>query len=86
MEQKNTYYERNKVERRAYQRAYYLANRKAILRKMQLWSELDPEKAAKVRAYQRKYYTKNREAILAQKRERYGESKSGIRKDIPVGM
>ena len=52
MEQESTYYERNKIARRAYQRAYYLANRKAILRKAQLRSELEPEKAEKAKKYQ----------------------------------
>lgn len=71
MEQESTYYERNKIARRAYQRAYYLANRKAILRKAQLRSELEPEKAEKAKKYQRKYYFENRKAILEEKKQRY---------------
>jgi hypothetical protein len=71
MDDPQSYYERNKAARRAYQREYYLKNRNTILRKAQLRSELEPEKAAKAKKYQRKYYFENREAILLDKKQKY---------------
>lgn len=87
MDKPDTYYTRNKQARRAYQRAYYEANRKAILRQAQLRSELEPEKAEKIRVYQKSYYLKNREAILARKREKYLEDRypvAGVKQQDPV--
>lgn len=76
MDEQQSYYERNKQARREYQRDYYLKNRKSILRKAQLRSELEPEKAEKAKKYQRKYYFENREAILAEKKQKYLKKKA----------
>ena len=62
-----SYYERNKVEAKRYQKAYYWRNREQILNKRQHERDEDPEVSCKNRAYQRAYYEKNRDQILAKR-------------------
>jgi hypothetical protein len=71
MEEEKSYYERNKEARKAYQKTYYDANKASILRRKELKTELEPEKAEALREYQRKYYLENRKRLLDMKRKRY---------------
>lgn len=80
MDQKQSYYERNKEARKAYQRAYYKENREVIARKRELDEVLAPEKLDKLREYSRKYYLENRTRILAAKKRQY-HAKRGRKMD-----
>lgn len=73
---KDSYYERNKEARKAYQREYYRNNRQRILRKLELTRHLEPEKVEAQRKYNRDYYLANREKILAKRREKYQAKKA----------
>lgn len=58
----------NKEKERAYQRAYYLANREKILKRQRELNVL-PEKAAELAVRSRAHYLANREKILERQRE-----------------
>lgn len=68
---KPSYYERNREERRAYQREYYQRNKLELSRQRELEKVVDPD------AYERRikraqaYYREHREELLKQRRERY---------------
>jgi predicted PP-loop superfamily ATPase len=76
MSDKQSYYERFKEERKAYQKAYYDKNKESLKRKKELDASLKPEKLEKVRDYQHNYYLTNRQKLLERKRLRYLERKS----------
>ena len=76
MSDKESYYERFKEERKAYQKAYYTKNKESLKRKKELDASLKPEKLEKVRDYQRNYYLTHRQKLLERKRLRYLEEKS----------
>tara|TARA_Y100000004_G_C8807934_1_gene366297 strand:+ start:237 stop:545 length:309 start_codon:yes stop_codon:yes gene_type:complete len=71
-----SYYERNKEARCAYQREYYKANKERINKKRQIDEAVDPEKAKKRLEYNRAYYRKNRKRLLAERAKRYRELKA----------
>ena len=66
-EKKHQYYLKNKEARKEYQRAYYAANKRKILKKRELDLLADPELAEKKRAYNRAYYLKNRARLKARR-------------------
>jgi len=72
-----SYYNRNKDTRKAYQKAYYEANKERMRRKKELDSVLQPEKLKKVQDYQRQYYLKNRQKLLEKRRHRYQTEQKG---------
>ena len=72
----NNYYSRNKEARKAYQKAYYEAQKDVLRRKRELSAELNPEKQDKIRKYQREYYLTHRQNLLERKRLRYEAAKS----------
>lgn len=76
MSDQQSYYERFKEERKAYQKAYYTKNKEALKRKKELDASLKPEKLEKVRSYQHEYYLKNRQKLLERKRLRYLSEKN----------
>lgn len=66
-EKKHQYYLKNKEARKEYQRAYYAANKRKILKKRELDLLADPELVEKKRAYNRAYYLKNRARLKARR-------------------
>lgn len=62
-----TYYEKNRVAAKRYQKEYYWKNRELILEKQRKKKEEDPDQTSKSRAYQSAYYEKNRGQILAKR-------------------
>ena len=71
-----SYYERNKEARCAYQREYYKSNKARINRKRQIDESTDPEKICRRLDYNRAYYRKHRKRLLAERAERYQELKT----------
>jgi|TARA_Y100000996_G_C21993402_1_gene425575 hypothetical protein len=71
-----SYYERNKEARCAYQREYYKSNKARINKKRQIDEAVDPEKAKKRLEYNRAYYRKNRKRLLEERAKRYRELKA----------
>lgn len=76
MSDPQSYYERFKEERKAYQKAYYDKNKESLKRKKELDASLNPEKLEKQRKYQHEYYLKNRQKLLERKRLRYLSEKN----------
>lgn len=58
--------------RRAYQRAYYAANRERALANMKRWHDANRESVA---AYQRRYWEGNRDRLSEYRRDWYNENK-----------
>lgn len=77
MNEDESYYKRNKDARKAYQKAYYEANKERMKRKKELDSVLKPEKLKKVQDYQRQYYLNNRQKLLEKRRYRYQTEQKG---------
>ena len=75
-----SYYERNKEARCAYQREYYKANKERINKKRQIDEAVDPEKAEKRLEYNRAYYRKNRKRLLAERAKRYRELRPSVKR------
>lgn len=71
-----TYYERNKKARCAYQREYYKSNKARINKKRQIDEAVDPEKTKKRLEYNRAYYRKNKKRLLEERAKRYRELKA----------
>ena len=71
-----SYYERNKEARCAYQREYYKNNKNRINKKRQIDESTDPEKAKRRLAYNKAYYRKHRQRLLAERANRYRELKA----------
>ena len=59
-----SYYERNREARCAYQREYYKQNKDKINKKRQIDEASDPEKIKKRLDYNKEYYRKNRKKLL----------------------
>jgi hypothetical protein len=78
---KESYYERNKEARCAYQREYYKTNKDRINRKRQIDETTDPEKTERRLSYNHTYYRKHRKRLLAMRAERYRKMKSLQNKD-----
>ena len=70
-----SYYERNREARCAYQREYYKQNKNKINQKRLLDEASDPEKIKKRLDYNKEYYRKNRKKLLAERAKRYQEIK-----------
>lgn len=70
-----SYYERNREARCAYQREYYKQNKDKINKKRQIDEASDPEKIKKRLDYNKEYYRKNRKKLLAERAKRYQEIK-----------
>lgn len=68
-----SYYERNREARCAYQREYYKSNKDRINRRREIDEATDPEKTDIRLAYNRNYYRKNRKRLLAARAKRYRE-------------
>tara|TARA_R110002020_G_scaffold78372_3_gene197112 strand:- start:2025 stop:2312 length:288 start_codon:yes stop_codon:yes gene_type:complete len=71
-----SYYERNKEARCAYQREYYKNNKDRINRKRQIDEATDPEKTHRRLSYNRAYYRKHRKRLLEERAKRYRELKA----------
>jgi len=76
-----SYYERNKEARCAYQREYYKSNKAKINRKRQIDEVTDPDKTERRLAYNRAYYQKHRKRLLGMRAERYRKMKTLQNKD-----
>jgi len=70
-----SYYERNREARCAYQREYYKQNKNKINQKRHLDEASDPDKVKKRLDYNKEYYRKNRKKLLAERAKRYQEIK-----------
>ena len=68
MPHEESYYDRNKEARKAYQRAYYAERKEHFRRKRELEGVAFPEKASRLQDYQHSYYLKNRVRLLEAKR------------------
>ena len=75
MNNSDSYYNRFKEERKAYQKTYYDEHKELLRRKKELDAQLRPEKTEHVRNYQRNYYLTNRQKLLERKRLRYIQDK-----------
>lgn len=71
-----SYYERNREARCAYQREYYKNNKDRINRKRQIDEATDPEKIHRRLDYNRAYYRKHKKRLLAERAKRYRELKA----------
>jgi len=74
MPTEQSYYDRNKEARKAYQKTYYAERQGELRRKRELEPLLHPDKYEKKRAYQREYYLTFRAKLLSNKRIRYRDS------------
>tara|TARA_R100000231_G_scaffold41281_1_gene36069 strand:+ start:260 stop:511 length:252 start_codon:yes stop_codon:yes gene_type:complete len=66
---KESYYERNRRQRLAYQKAYYWKNKEGIKEKRKNKEKNDPEEIQRKREYAAAYYRKNRERIFKKRAE-----------------
>ncbi len=78
---KESYYERNREARCAYQREYYKNNKENINKKRQIDEAIDPEKIERRLRYNRDYYKKHRKRLLGMRAERYKKLKRLRNKD-----
>jgi hypothetical protein len=77
MSEEQSYYDRHKEERRAYQRAYYKEHKQTLRRKQEVEDVLEPEKREQRLSYQRAYYFANRQRLLAARRDRQARKGRG---------
>ena len=70
-----SYYERNREARCAYQREYYKRDKRKINQKRLLDEASNPDKVKKRLEYNKEYYRKNRKKLLAERAKRYQEIK-----------
>ena len=66
---KESYYERNRRQRLAYQKAYYWKNKEKIIERRKNKEKNDPEEIRKKKEYAATYYRKNRERIFKKRAE-----------------
>ena len=66
---KESYYERNRRQRLAYQKSYYWRNKEKIIEKRKNKEKNDPEEIRKKKEYAAAYYRKNRERIFKKRAE-----------------
>jgi hypothetical protein len=78
---KESYYERNREARCAYQRAYYKKNKQKINKKREIDEAVDPKKIERRLKYNRDYYRKHRKRLLRMRADRYRKLKSLQNKD-----
>jgi hypothetical protein len=68
---KESYYQRHREARKAYQKEYYQLVKEQMRRNREVDKEVRPEVVEAKAAYQSAYYRKNRNRLLARKREAY---------------
>ena len=72
-----SYYERHREKRKAYQKAYYDTVKEQLRRNREVDKAVRPEVVESRATYQDSYYRKNRDRLLARKREAYAIKKAG---------
>ena len=86
---KESYYERNRRQRLAYQKAYYWKNKEKIIEKRKNKEKNDPKEIQKKKDYAASYYRKNRERIFKKraetKRRRLSNQKWAVRSSFAHG-
>ena len=71
-----SYYQRHRDARKAYQKAYYESVKEQLRRNREVDKAVRPEAVEARAAYQDTYYRKNRDRLLARKREAYARKKN----------
>ena len=71
-----TYYQKNREARRAYQKEYYKLHAELIKRKRELEIVLDPEKVDARKMYNRAYFQKNRASIMEKRAKRRNSTRA----------